>query len=442
MKSFLSLFVVLGVAACGKIPDPERPAVGQATIRAIHDDGISVAGATVVHTQPDGTLIAQTTLAADGSATLDVTEGDIVHVGWMETDATGLQSKRLYSIVHIEPGDDVRLNDPPFRGDMDVASVTVQVPTLPMNASKAEIFAGGVCSGVIDSPTVLTTTVPLRTSCLNANGEVTLVAQAQDANGLTVAQTVLVDIVPANGQTLVMPAWQTPSSGRVSFTMIHAPDGATEAVGTIIFGRNNLGYERFGFSGPASNPGMLTVQPALGYVDGILRIAAVTFPDAADPSLIDGEVSMLAKEPYSDDGQGASFTADLFEAMPRIYGAKYAATDGTFEWLVQSASDEQTARLTNADVVRAILPWADQNVLNVWIVLMPGSIGSPLHLDVHNLSVFTPASAMGTLPFRVEAFEIDALENYQAVKNQLGANFSPIFESLPELQGIRAFSGK
>src|SRR5690242_7783406 len=104
MKLFTGLQVGLLVAAgaCGKIPDatdggvdePDaKPQIGKARLVVTHDDGLPVAAATVVHAQSDGSFIEALQTGGDGKVEVDITAGDILHVGFVEGSGGSATSK-------------------------------------------------------------------------------------------------------------------------------------------------------------------------------------------------------------------------------------------------------------------------------------------------------------------------------------------------------------
>ncbi len=439
------LSLVLGAAACGKIPDPpEGPKVGKATLVAVHDDESPVVGATVVHTTVDGTLIGQAVTSGTGSAVFDITEGDILSIGWLEPDANGGSSKRLFTILDVEVDDKINVNNRrSFSSDV-VSTVVVQTQALPVGADHGDLLMGNCSANV--SPTSMTAMITIRRNCLDAAGKFTLVGRALNTNGQMLGASVLVDQAPPPaGQVITMPQWRTPTTPKVSFSIVNVPDGATRTQGTLDTYRHGLPYETYPFSGDAQSPGAVMVPTAPAYVEAIAHSALASFPSASDPTKTDGVVFMLAKEAYAND-VGAAYTADLSLAMPRVFESTYAAATQTFEWKIQAADDEQAGRLSGGDIVAIALPWGEpndpNNQKNVWVVVAPGFVGSPLKVDVHQLASFAPPADSGILPVSFRALEIDIVEGYHDMKTRFGTNFLESVDQLDNFEGLASFSGE
>jgi hypothetical protein len=463
MNCFISLrwgagmlaLALVATAACGKIPDavdhdggddgPDAmPLMGKATLVAHHDDQSPVGGATVVHTAHDGTLKLETVTGPDGKIELDITEGDIASIGWTEGGINGTGMKKLlYTVMDLQVGDVVNLNNRNNRPSDVIGDIVIMTQTLPTGAVSADIDLGCTSSS-ITSATQVSTTMQLRKDCLDAGGKYTVVADALNAQGSVVASTVKVDVAPIVGQTVVMPAWAAPGSTRVTLSMTNVPAGATRTIGNLQGQRHGIGYENFEFSGTATSPGSLSVAPARGYIDAITHAAGVFFPKAGDPTKVDGVLFLVAKEPYANDS-GAAYVADMSKTMARVYESTYDSTTHTFTWNIQAADPGQTINLRNADFAAITMPWTEggmTNEQNLWVVMGPGTVDSPLQLDLHTLAALAPTNVAGTLPVSIQVLEIDSVDGYHDAKTRFGSDFLDSLDSLPTFKGMAAFSGE
>jgi hypothetical protein len=448
------------LVACGKIPDAETgpdgggddgdatpgpdatPLTGQATLVAHHDDGTPVVGATVVLTTHDGTLKMETVTGADGKVQLDITEGDIASVGWNEGGAGTTIRKQLYTVLALQVDDVVNLNNRTNRDTSSIGMIVVQTPPLPNGATQGNIEIGCNSNQILPGQTAVQ--MELRKDCIDSTGKFSVVADALDANGNTVATTVKVDLAPQAGQTVVLPAWANPGSGRVTLNLVNTPNGV-KTFGNLEGHRHGIGYEQFDFNGTGANPGSLSVVPARGYIDSMLRSAALLYPDASDSSLIDGVVFLIAKEPYTNDA-GATYTADFSKSMARIFKSKYDPTTHEFSWMVDTAEPDQVKALRNADIASIQMPWSDPGAptsfQNLWVVIGPGTTSSPLKLDVHSLGAFAPAPNAGTQAMSVQVLDLDVVDGYKDAKMRFGTNFLESVDALPTFKGLAAFSGQ
>jgi hypothetical protein len=452
------LALALVAAACGKIPDPEgvdqdgggtdggpdaAPRMGKATLVAHHDDQSPVVGATVVQTAPDGTLKLETVTGSDGKIELDITDGDIASVGWNESAAGGISRKLLFTVVQLEVGDVVNLNNRNERPSDTIGDIVVMTQPLPAGATTGTIDIG--CGSTsISASTQVATTMQLRKDCLDSGGKFSVVADALNATGSVVASAVKLDLSAQAGQTVVMPGWVAPASARVTYTLSNAPTGASRVLGGLECRRHGIGYESFDFTGTAANPGSISVAPARGYVDAITRSAVVFFPKAGDATKVDGVVFQIAKEAYTNDS-GATYTGDLSKTMARIYESTYDAASHKFTWKVQAAEPAQVMRLRDADIATITMPWNDPgstNQQNVWVVMGPGTVDSPLQLDLHTLATLAPPASAGTLPISIQVLDLDVVDGYTDAKTRFGSDFLDSVDTLPDFRGVAAFSGE
>jgi hypothetical protein len=171
----------------------------------------------------------------------------------------------------------------------------------------------------------------------------------------------------------------------------------------------------------------------------------VIFPKASDLTKNDGIVFLIAKEPYANDS-GAAYTGDLSKSMARIYESDYTSATNTFAWKIQAADAGQTMRLRNADIAAIQLPWSDPGAptsqQNLWMILGPGTVDSPLQLDLHTLTSLTPPAGAGVLPTSVQVLELDVVDGYADAKRRFGSNFLDSIDTLPAFKGLAAFSGE
>jgi hypothetical protein len=449
MKLFTGLQVglLVVVAACGKIPDASdggaddddqpdaKPQMGKASLVVTHDDGMPVGAATVVHAGPDGTLIETLQTGSDGKLEVNVTSGDMLHVGFLEGEG-----KRLYTVFGVEAGDVIPVNARPPQ-DPDLGQLTVIAQALPTGAVNAEIHAG--CTDNNINPQQLTTTLFLRESCKDAGGKIAVVGAALDDKNKVVATTVRTGVSPpADGAaaTIDLEPWTAAGAASVSLTISNVPEGVVGVGGELTAFRGKQRYQRFETS---SGGAAVTLQAfvAPGYADTLQYNARTVF--AGDTDGNDGVVFVLGKSAYSS-GE-ATLTANLGNTLPRIHGAAYEAQAHRFSWQVSAADQAQTDRLAHADVVAIQFSWSDQpggSSQNLWSIIGPGSTSSPLEVDLHDLEGLAPPGTGGVLPVTVMALDLDSIDDYTDLKTRLGTNFFSALDSGGAFAGVASFSGE
>ena len=453
LSTGLQVGLLVAAGACGKIPDatdggadqPDaKPQIGKASLVVTHDDGLPVAAATVVHAQSDGSFIEALETRSDGRVEVDITAGDILHVGFVESDASGgASSGRVYTVFGIEVGDEVLINNRRAQNEQQLGQVLVNVQALPVGATSVDLEAG-CTSGHIEPSTSLQAILAVQQECLLSSGKFAIVALARDANGTTVGSVVRTDVdpPPPNGQTTVdLPAWTvTPTNApQVTFTVANVPDGVSAVRAELSAYREKLDYESFEFSGGASGASLQT-RIAPGYADTLHYNAGAGFPAEDNPNGTDGIVFVVGKSEYSDGA--ATLAVDLSKSMPRIYAATYDSVGQQLAWSVSAADQAQTDRLAAADVLAVTIEWMDGSIPHQWQIIAPGTVGSPLELELHDLAVLGPPSAAGTLPASVQALDVDLIDGYTDLKSTFGTRFFDALEDEGPFSGVASFSGE
>ena len=122
----LVMAAVLGLAACDDDPTTPAPAEGELSI-VIHAGDAPVADAIVFHNAPGGDLVGATRTDAVGSASVEVTRGDMVSARYFDPDTL---YERITTVTSVRPGDALVLL--PYRGSSAPPShevvVTGEVP--------------------------------------------------------------------------------------------------------------------------------------------------------------------------------------------------------------------------------------------------------------------------------------------------------------------------
>ncbi len=449
-----ALALVLVTSGCGKIPDPGAggdddapdgaPPVGSAEVTVFHDDGTFVVGAVVVHTRADGTYVASVETGADGVAALNIIQGDIAHVGFDELQSgSGQVAKRLYTIDYLHVDDDIAINDQ-REGTTSTAigSATVVVPGLPPGANKGELVVGNNNYGINGT----TNDLGIFDTSVDDRGKLTIVGLARNDAGLIIATSLQTDLTPpaANGTiTVTMPAW-TPAAPNTSVMLTGIPAQARSVAVRFTSFRGGLEYQSEERNGLTNLPTQtLATTFPLGYVDTVQTFTIVDFAMAGNPTQADGTVFLVSKQAHSATAPYMA-TVDVSKSLPRLYQAQYDSVTNTFEWMTESASTEQTARLDAADLVVLGVNWriGPTDPSNQWLVLAPGGRGSPVKYDLHEAAAFAPPADQQTIPAAVQVLEFDVIEDYQQIKNDFGTAFlEGGIDTLATFEAAASFSG-
>jgi hypothetical protein len=427
----LAFALVLGTA-CGTIPAagvdgggnddgggtpdaaPADAPVGQMSITVFDQNGNRLPGASwEVWSPGDGAPHATGTTDSAGKATFTVTAGDTLHVGFAQT-GSGFNQSQLFTVVDVEPGDDLEFNKNGFVNQPTLGTATISLGGQPMGKN-AQIDIG--CdlrqTGLGASPVALR----IRQDCLFAT------------NQYGILVTTFEDTTNPNTPTAFGHATRTFPGANETFDVPYPTAGSGLAVSRLHLSHLPMALTNFSadskyhfkgiafhapqiLQGTPTPPSTLNVPWPMGFADQVEFNLSATLTDATFTSS-QVVVQRLASPPSDINiDWEASTLATLTNPM----------FDGTsFSWVIGGSSVQQQA-LEDADSYAIISSWSVTTGNGTWYMLAPTSSTSPLAVPMSAaMKAFAPT--VGLAPqVNVIALDLDVVAGYTPFKRTFGTN--------------------
>ncbi len=136
MRHFVGLIAILGSTACTGTLDSSGPGGPDPTSNevsvVVRDGSVAAPGVTVIFQNTDDSVISETTTDGAGTATAEMTTGNVTVIRHFPAPLTPDEQQRppeLYTYVGVKGGDVLELGDPTPADDAPASAINVMVPS-------------------------------------------------------------------------------------------------------------------------------------------------------------------------------------------------------------------------------------------------------------------------------------------------------------------------
>jgi hypothetical protein len=343
-----------------------------------------------VFSNPDGTLISNTTTDVNGEAT-ETVPGDAMVTVLQTLAANDLSA---FTIVRVQPGDSIVID---IASTMDPAPTTdtvdIEWPGTFTGATDYTVTDG--CGEATTMDPSVDSTVTVESDCASA-GSYDMVAEAIGAVTLpligdiprAVAHSFVKDFVPGPGMagTATLPAWSD-QFDTVTVTFSNVPATALAIAGDSSFNIDNVTYDQADTAITINGLGANNYDALIPMGIGATSVTTSTFITYGAGTSVNGLSGLL----QTQTGAGADITYDFAtDAIPAVTNGTFSSTDPArpmIDWTGNGG--------TVANIGAANIDWTDTGTTVTWGAVFEPGLGGPFQIPElpAALSAFEPTAA-------------------------------------------------